>query len=71
MTTFGKRLKRKIEEEGLTQAKFAKDCYLSPVTVSQYVNDVVTPTLATLCYILEHYGWSADELLFGDKYRGW
>lgn len=71
MEDLAKRLKDNIFKEGYTIAEFAEEIGYTPHAVWQWCAGQRCFSVGELKRICEYFGWSADELLFGDKYRGW
>ena len=60
---FGKKLKQLLEENNLTQKKFAAELNIAPSTVSSYVQNVREPDFKTLTNIACYFNVSVDYLL--------
>ena len=60
---FGKKLKQLLEENNLTQKKFAAELNIAPSTVSSYVQNVREPDFKTLTNIACYLNVSVDYLL--------
>lgn len=65
METFGKRLKRTLDAQGLSQSKLAEKVARSKGAVTQWVHDDTEPDLQTLTRICEILKVSADYLIRG------
>jgi transcriptional regulator with XRE-family HTH domain len=62
---FGKQLKKRIDELGMTQESFAKKCGLTNAAISQIINGKRDPSLKSIVKILKHSSCSFEELTKG------
>ena len=62
---FGKHLKIRISQLGMTQESFAKKCGLTNAAISQIINGKREPSLKSIVKILKHSSCSFEELIKG------
>lgn len=61
------RIKELQRESGLSNLSFAEAINISPAALSHIYSGRNKPSLALITAIVEHFGITANELLYGDK----
>lgn len=61
--TFGKRLKRKIADSGMTSREISKVAGISEVSISRYIHGTRTPNSKILKELSKALGTTVDSLL--------
>lgn len=64
--TLGKKIEEYRKKAKLSQSELANQLYISRQTVSQWENDLTTPTMDNLRRLCEVFGLSLQELLDQD-----
>lgn len=64
--SIGEKLRKALDDKGITAYRIAKDLGFSPSTITNYINNSTTPDAGKLQMICQYIGIPIEELL-GDK----
>lgn len=63
MKVFGEKLRELRTEKGISAKKLADTLGVSDSTVIRWENDVISPSIESLCALAKYFNVSADYLL--------